>query len=68
MVIWKHILILFGGFYDPGYRSAYCTPVLVSFDFTADFKARYLNDTWSFDLQDYKWRQIEFKETDRKPS
>lgn len=50
MVIWKHILILFGGFYDPGYRT------------------RYLNDTWSFDLQDYKWRQIEFKETDRKPS
>jgi hypothetical protein len=30
--------------------------------------AQYLNDTWVFDTQEYKWRQIEFKDTDRKPS
>src|ERR1700689_5011017 len=30
--------------------------------------AKYLNDTWVFDTLDYKWRQIEFKDVDRKPS
>ncbi|KAI6025552.1 galactose oxidase [Pisolithus marmoratus] len=50
MAMWKHYIVLFGGFYDPGYRT------------------RYLNDTWVFDTQEYKWKQIEFKEADRKPS
>ncbi|KIJ63011.1 hypothetical protein HYDPIDRAFT_113512 [Hydnomerulius pinastri MD-312] len=50
MAMWKHFIVLFGGFYDPGLRT------------------QYLNDTWLFDTQEYKWRQIEFKETDRKPS
>ncbi|KAG6335862.1 hypothetical protein ID866_3227 [Astraeus odoratus] len=50
MAMWKHYIVLFGGFYDPGYRT------------------RYLNDTWYFDTQEYKWKQVEFKETDRKPS
>ncbi|KAH7925051.1 galactose oxidase [Leucogyrophana mollusca] len=50
MAMWKHYIVLFGGFYDPGY------------------KTNYLNDTWLFDTQEYKWRQIEFRETDRKPS
>ncbi|KAH7912770.1 galactose oxidase [Hygrophoropsis aurantiaca] len=50
MAMWKHYIVLFGGFYDPGYRT------------------NYLNDTWLFDTQEYKWRQIEFRETDRKPS
>ncbi|KAN0085624.1 hypothetical protein V8E55_006758 [Tylopilus felleus] len=50
MAMWKHYIVLFGGFYDPGYRT------------------RYLNDTWVFDTQEYKWRQIEFKESERKPS
>ncbi|KAL4068642.1 hypothetical protein V8B97DRAFT_1873062 [Scleroderma yunnanense] len=49
MAVWKHYIILFGGFYDPGYRT------------------QYLNDTWFFDTQEYKWKQIEFKEIDRKP-
>jgi len=31
-------------------------------------QAQYLNDTWVFDTQEYKWRQIEFKDIDRKPS
>ncbi|KAJ7685173.1 galactose oxidase [Mycena polygramma] len=50
MAIWKHFIVLFGGFYDPGITT------------------RYLNDLWLFDLQEYKWRQIEFRETDLKPS
>ncbi|KAI9458053.1 galactose oxidase [Boletus coccyginus] len=50
MAMWKHLIVLFGGFYDPGYRT------------------HYLNDTWIFDTQEYKWRQIEFKDSERKPS
>ncbi|KAF8555628.1 galactose oxidase [Imleria badia] len=50
MAMWKHFVVLFGGFYDPGY------------------KTQYLNDTWLFDTQEYKWRQIEFKDAERKPS
>ncbi|KAJ7449795.1 galactose oxidase [Mycena latifolia] len=50
MAIWKHFIVLFGGFYDPGVTT------------------RYLNDLWLFDLQEYKWRQIEFKENDIRPS
>ncbi|KAJ7452441.1 galactose oxidase [Mycena galericulata] len=50
MAIWKHFIVLFGGFYDPGITT------------------RYLNDLWLFDLQEYKWRQIEFRETDLRPS
>ncbi|EGN92555.1 hypothetical protein SERLA73DRAFT_117156 [Serpula lacrymans var. lacrymans S7.3] len=50
MAMWKHYIVLFGGFIDPG------------------FTTHYLNDTWIFDTQEYKWKQIEFKETDRKPS
>ncbi|KAK7014875.1 kelch domain-containing protein 4 [Favolaschia claudopus] len=50
MATWKHFILLFGGFYDPGVTT------------------RYLNDLWLFDLQEYKWRQIEFKETELKPS
>ncbi|KAJ7343500.1 galactose oxidase [Mycena albidolilacea] len=50
MAIWKHYIVLFGGFYDPGITT------------------RYLNDLWLFDLQEYKWRQIEFRETELRPS
>ncbi|RDB18721.1 Kelch domain-containing protein 4 [Hypsizygus marmoreus] len=50
MAAFKHYIVLFGGFYDPGITT------------------RYLNDLWVFDTQEYKWRQIEFKETDNKPS
>ncbi|TFK65075.1 galactose oxidase [Pluteus cervinus] len=50
MTMWKHYIVLFGGFYDPGITT------------------RYLNDLWVFDTQEYKWRQIEFRETDTKPS
>ncbi|KAJ7063245.1 galactose oxidase [Mycena amicta] len=50
MAMWKHFIVLFGGFYDPGTTT------------------KYLNDLWLFDLQDYKWRQAEFKETELRPS
>ncbi|KAF8164705.1 hypothetical protein B0H34DRAFT_686248 [Crassisporium funariophilum] len=50
MAIWKHFIVLFGGFYDPGITT------------------RYLNDLWLFDTQEYKWKQVEFRETDTKPS
>ena len=30
--------------------------------------ARYLNDLWLFDTQEYKWNQVEFREMDAKPS
>ncbi|GJE85417.1 galactose oxidase [Phanerochaete sordida] len=50
MALWKHYIVLFGGFYDPGIRT------------------NYLNDLWLFDTQEYKWKQAEFKENERKPS
>lgn len=50
MAIWKHYIVLFGGFYDPGIRT------------------NYLNDLWMFDTQEYKWKQFEFKDNERKPS
>ncbi|EMD32276.1 hypothetical protein CERSUDRAFT_58809 [Gelatoporia subvermispora B] len=50
MAMWKHYVVLFGGFYDPGLRT------------------NYLNDLWLFDTQEYKWRQIELKDAERKPS
>ncbi|KAH9917135.1 galactose oxidase [Epithele typhae] len=49
MAMWKHYVVLFGGFFDPG------------------IKTNYLNDLWLFDTQEYKWRQIEFRDADRKP-
>ncbi|KAG5653474.1 hypothetical protein H0H81_000243 [Sphagnurus paluster] len=50
MAVFKHYIVLFGGFYDPGITT------------------RYLNDLWVFDTQEYKWRQIELRETDPRPS
>ncbi|KAF8056543.1 galactose oxidase [Lyophyllum atratum] len=50
MAVFKHYIVLFGGFYDPGITT------------------RYLNDLWVFDTQEYKWRQIEMRETDPRPS
>lgn len=50
MAMWKHYIVLFGGFYDPG------------------LKTNYLNDLWLFDTQEYKWRQVDFKDAERKPS
>lgn len=67
--MWKHVIVLFGGFYDPGYRSEYRASLSRSkLGRYRRLIARYLNDTWIFDTQEYKWRQIEFKESERKPS
>lgn len=67
--MWKHYIILFGGFIDPGFTSEFLVCIVKPRRFTTLFlSAKYLNDTWIFDTQDYKWRQIEFKDIDRKPS
>ncbi|KLO15366.1 hypothetical protein SCHPADRAFT_824811 [Schizopora paradoxa] len=50
MAMWKHYVILFGGFYDPGIRT------------------HYLNDLWYFDTQEYRWKEVSFKDTERRPS
>ncbi|KAI0294028.1 hypothetical protein B0F90DRAFT_1759450 [Multifurca ochricompacta] len=51
MALWKHYIVLFGGFYDPGITT------------------RYMNDLWVFNIQEYKWQQIEFKDpNERRPS
>ncbi|TDL21234.1 galactose oxidase [Rickenella mellea] len=31
-------------------------------------RTNYFNDLWYFDTQEYLWRQVEFKDADRKPS
>ncbi|EIM88870.1 galactose oxidase [Stereum hirsutum FP-91666 SS1] len=48
MAMWKHYVVLFGGFNDPGYIT------------------KYMNDLWVFDIQEYKWREIVFRD-DLKP-
>ena len=71
MAMWKHYIVLFGGFYDPGIKSGHNLFLFrwnVSTDDSLSTVANYLNDLWLFDTQEYKWRQIEFKDADRKPS
>ncbi len=68
MAVWKHFIILFGGFYDPGFTSQSPNPPLLSNLAHLRTQARYLNDLWMFDTQEYKWTQMEFKETEQKPS
>ncbi len=69
MAMWKHYVILFGGFYDPGIRSTssffYTTRPFLKLFLR---EANYLNDLWYFDTQEYRWKQVEFKDTERKPS
>ena len=69
MAFWKHYIVLFGGFYDPGIASEYChrgLGLLCKLNF---YIARYMNDLWVFDTQEYKWQQIEFKDpNERRPS
>jgi len=66
MAVWKHHIVLFGGFYDPGYTSAF---IRLRCCFFSDIQlANYLNDLWLFDMQEYKWRQIIMRDNERKPS
>ena len=66
MAVWKQNIILFGGFYDPGYTSQPFP--LVDCRLPDVLAANYLNDLWLFDMQEYKWRQIVMKDNERKPS
>ena len=69
MAMWKHYIVLFGGFYDPGIKSEDKKGVVIDVvAYIPHLPANYLNDLWLFDTQEYKWRQIEFKDNDRKPS
>jgi len=76
MTLWKHFIILFGGFYDPGIRSQ-SVPFLPRLGLMSSSGrfflwgvalANYLKDLWLFDTQEYIWRQVEFRETGRTPS
>lgn len=67
MAVWKHLIILFGGFYDPGIISMYFLDGL-QLSLETSYSARYLNDLWVFDTQEYMWTQVELKETDYRPS
>lgn len=70
MALWKNFIVLFGGFYDPGIRSKRSDflTMSVSPEYASILEANYLNDLWLFDTQEYTWRQVEFRDTDRKPS
>ncbi|KIK34701.1 hypothetical protein CY34DRAFT_785204 [Suillus luteus UH-Slu-Lm8-n1] len=53
----------------PSARSGHrCYIVLFGGFYDPGHCTQYLNDTWVFDTREYKWRQIEFKDIDRKPS
>ena len=67
MAVWKHLIILFGGFYDPGIVSM-CSLWCFTKSLQIPHSARYLNDLWVFDTQEYTWTQVELKETDSRPS
>lgn len=60
MVLWKHYVILFGGFIDVGVKSE----MLGNQDLIS---ANYLSDLWIFDTENYKWHQIEHIDKDRAP-
>ena len=53
-----------------GHRMALWKNYIVLFGGFIDpgYTTKYLNDTWLFDTHTYKWRQVEFKDVDRKPS
>lgn len=77
--MWKHYIVLFGGFYDPGLRSKSevlryhsglheIKSVQLTAWLTSCLTAHYLNDLWLFDTQEYKWRHNAFKKTELQPS
>jgi hypothetical protein len=67
MAMWKHYIVLFGGFYDPGIQSECSAFYVVGLSYVAAV-AKYLNDLWLFDTQEYTWKQAVFKDNERKPS
>ncbi|KAK0449028.1 galactose oxidase [Desarmillaria tabescens] len=53
-----------------GHRMAIWKQYIVLFGgfYDPGVTTRYLNDLWLFDTQEYKWRQVEFKDTEPRPS
>lgn len=45
-----------------------CVVLFLRQSMPTTISARYLNDLWLFDTQEYRWQQVEFKPTDVKPS
>jgi hypothetical protein len=66
MILWKHYIVLFGGFIDPGVRSRSISTRTQWTEIHLEI-ANYLQDLWVFDTQEYKWQQVEFKENERRP-
>jgi len=68
MCVYKNYIFLFGGFQDTG-PSPFLPPFFL---FRTDspfigIRTTYLNDLWVWSLTDYRWQQIEFGLTERKP-
>ncbi|GBE83977.1 Kelch repeat-containing protein [Sparassis crispa] len=53
-----------------GHRMAMWKNYVVLFGgfYDPGLRTNYLNDLWLFDAQEYKWRQVEFRDAERKPS
>lgn len=65
MVLWKQYVILFGGFIDVGIKSRLSVGVLSDQPLTTS--ANYLSDLWIFNLEEMRWKQIEYIDKDRAP-
>ena len=71
MAMWKHYIVLFGGFYDPGIKSGHNLFLFrwnLSIDGSLSTVANYLNDLWLFDTTTYTWRKHEFAPNASQPS
>ena len=67
MVVYKNFIVLFG-VRDQVRCSELCLMQLLSQGFQdTGIKTRYLSDLWVFDLQSYKWTEIQQKDVERRP-
>jgi hypothetical protein len=65
MVLWKHYIILFGGFIDVGVKSE--APRWSGNGISLNVPANYLSDLWIFDTEEFRWKQIEYLDPERSP-
>eukprot|EP00842_Homolaphlyctis_polyrhiza_P004374 jgi/Hompol1/4938/HPOL_000458-RA len=59
MVLWKHYIVMFGGFFDNYTQTIYATDLLLYAKHTV-LKSN--NDLWLFDTIEYKWIKLEVPE------